>query len=89
MIHYLAPKSVDGALTIYQDGSPYLTSPSPGEKVKHPLKPGRYAWVHVASGAVTLNGHLLATGDAAAVSEESKLTLAAVEPSEVLLFDLA
>jgi len=85
----VAPKSVDGALTIHQDASLYLTSLSPGEIVEHSLKPGRHAWVHVASGAVTLNGHSLATGDAAAVSEELKLTLAAVEPSEVLLFDLA
>jgi redox-sensitive bicupin YhaK (pirin superfamily) len=85
----VAPKSIDGALTIHQDASLYLTSLSPGEVVKHSLKPGRHAWVHVANGAVTLNGHSLATGDGAAVSEEPKLTLVAVKPSEVLLFDLA
>jgi quercetin 2,3-dioxygenase len=85
----VAPKSVDGALTIHQDASLYVTSLSLGEVVTHSLTTGRHAWVHVASGAVTLNGDSLATGDAAAVSGESKLTLAAVEPSEVLLFDLA
>ena len=78
-----------GRLQFIKTPALYVTSLSPGEVVKHSLKPGRHAWVHVASGAVTLNGHSLATGDAAAVSEELKLTLAAVEPSEVLLFDLA
>jgi quercetin 2,3-dioxygenase len=85
----VAPKSTDGALTIHQDASLYVASLSPDQAVAHSLKAGRHAWIHVASGAVTLNGHSLATGDAAAVSEQSKLALGAVEPSEVLLFDLA
>jgi redox-sensitive bicupin YhaK (pirin superfamily) len=83
-----APMGADGALTIHQDASLSLTSLSPGEAVKHLLKPGRHAWVHVASGAITLNGKSLATGDAAAIGEESTLTLAALKPAEVLLFDL-
>jgi len=45
--------------------------------------------MHVATGAVTLNGHALRAGDGAAVSDESTLTVKATEPSEVLLFDLA
>ena len=84
-----APVGADGALTIHQDASLYLTSLSPGEAVNRLLKPGRHAWVHVASGAMTLNGTPLATGDAAAVDEEPTLTLAALKPAEVLLFDLA
>jgi redox-sensitive bicupin YhaK (pirin superfamily) len=53
------------------------------------VKPGRYAWVHVATGGVTLNGNALRSGDGAAVSDETKLTVKATEPSELLLFDLA
>ena len=84
-----APKGHDGALTIHQNASLYLTTLSPGNQVVHTLKDGRYAWVHVATGAVTLNGKALQAGDAAAVSKEAKLTLVATAPSEVLLFDLA
>ena len=40
-------------------------------------------------GAVTLNGTGLATGDGAAVSDETDLELAATAESEILLFDLA
>ena len=55
----------------------------------HALKAGRYAWIQVAKGSVELNGKILKQGDGAAVEEESKLTIAGVEESEVLLFDLA
>jgi len=84
-----APKGTNGALTIHQDASLYLTSLHPGEQVVHSLKPDRHAWVHVARGAATLNGNSLRAGDAAGVDNEATLTLAATEASEVLLFDLA
>lgn len=83
------PKSGHGALTVHQDVNLYLTSLARGETVTHSLKPGRHAWVHVATGAATLNGQALRAGDAAAVEQETTLTLAATESSEVLLFDLA
>ena len=83
------PKSNNGALTVHQDVNLYLTSLARGETVTHSLKPGRHAWVHVATGAASLNGKALQAGDAAAVEKETTLTLAATEPSEVLLFDLA
>ena len=60
-----------------------------GEQATYSLKPGRYAWVQVATGSVTLNGNALQAGDGAAVSDETKLTVKATEPSELLLFDLA
>jgi len=37
---------------------------------------------------VSLNGKKLSSGDAAAISEETSLDLSAVQPSQVLLFDL-
>ena len=83
------PKSTNGALTIHQDVNLYLTSLTRGETVTHSLTSGRHAWVHVAAGAITLNGKSLQGGDAAAVSEESALTIAGTRPAEVLLFDLA
>ena len=42
----------------------------------------------MARGAVTLNGHALAEGDGAAVSDEASLHLAGRGDAEVLLFDL-
>ena len=79
----------DGSVTIHQDADVYATLLEPGESVRHELRPGRHAWVQVARGAVTLNGRPLRAGDGAAVSDEAALTVAATEPAELLLFDMA
>jgi redox-sensitive bicupin YhaK (pirin superfamily) len=84
-----APEGGKGAVTIHQDARVYLSRLGPGEEASHPLDPGRHAWAHVVRGRVTLNGMVLATGDGAAVSGERSLSIAAVERSEVLLFDLS
>ena len=55
----------------------------------HQLDAGRAAWLQVMRGSITLNGHTLAAGDAAAVEGESALALRASEATEALLFDLA
>ena len=57
--------------------------------MRHPLAPGRHAWVHVADGSATLNGKALGAGDGAAVSDEPALEIAGVTEAEVLVFDLA
>ncbi|MDB5034939.1 MAG: redox-sensitive bicupin YhaK, pirin superfamily [Chlorobi bacterium] len=79
----------DGAVTINQDVDLYATLLEPGESVEHMVKTGRHAWVQVARGAIDLNGHQLRHGDGAAITNEDRLTLAATESAEVLLFDLA
>lgn len=79
----------DGSVKVHQDVSVYTSLLAPGEKVAHQLAPGRYAWVQVATGSVTLNGNELGTGDGAAVTGETAMTLEATSDAEVLLFDLA
>ena len=59
-----------------------------GQKAEVPLGAGRHAWVHVARGAVTVNGRRLAEGDGAALSDERALALEG-HGGEVLVFDLA
>jgi redox-sensitive bicupin YhaK (pirin superfamily) len=78
----------DGSVRIHQDASIYAALLEPGQEVKHTLSPQRHAWVQVARGAVTLNGQPLEQSDGAAVSDESSLTIAGREASEILLFDL-
>jgi hypothetical protein len=79
----------DESVTIHQDADVYATLLQPGETVTHKLRPGRFAQVQVARGAVTINGKLLAAGDGGYVSDEAIVKLAATEPTELLLFDLA
>ncbi len=84
-----APDGRDGSVVIRQDAELYAAVLQDGERVRHRLRPGRYAWVQVATGDVTLNGRPLAAGDGAAVSGEEGLELTAPRAAEVLVFDLA
>ena len=60
-----------------------------GKSVSHPFAESRHGYVHVARGAVALNGQALKAGDGARLSEEPEAALTATEDSEILLFDLA
>ncbi len=84
-----SPDGRDGSVTVHQDAELYATILEPGETARHELRPGRYAWVQVARGSVTVNGKQLTEGDGAAVAEERSLAVTATAPAEVLLFDLA
>ena len=84
----ISPDARDGSATIHQDADIYRIRLKPGQTVTHKLKPGRGAWLHVADGALTLNGVPLATGDAASTEEPGMLTLTATRPTEAILFDL-
>jgi hypothetical protein len=78
----------DGSMAIQQDADVWLAKLKAGDHAAHTLAKGRHAWVHVAEGEVSLNGQRLQGGDAAAVSEEGALELAASKAAQVLLFDL-
>jgi redox-sensitive bicupin YhaK (pirin superfamily) len=79
----------EGAVTIHQDVDLYAGLLQPGDKVVHPLQPGRAAWLQVARGTVALNGQVLQGGDGAAIQEEKAVQLDAQDEAEILLFDLA
>ncbi len=84
----ISPDGRDGSATIHQDADIYRIRLKPGQTVTHKLRPGRGAWVHVAEGALVLNGVGLATGDGASTEEPGMLTLTATERTEAILFDL-
>jgi hypothetical protein len=88
LLPIVTPDGRDGSFAIHQDAGMYATLLAPGEQLAHALAPGRRAYVHVASGDVSLNGLTLATGDGAKIADESTLTLVAASDAEVLLFDL-
>jgi len=77
----------DGSVTIHQDADLYTTTLRDNATVTQDLRPGRYGWVQVARGTVTVNGKPLDAGDGAAIEAEPRVTIAG--DGEVLLFDLA
>ena len=84
----ISPDGRDTSATIHQDADIYRIRLKPGQTVAHKLRPGRGAWLHVAEGALTLNGVALATGDGASMEEPGTLTLTAERQTEAILFDL-
>jgi quercetin 2,3-dioxygenase len=78
----------EGSVTVHQNVALYAGILAEGQRAELTLAPGRHAWVHVASGAATVNGHRLVEGDGAALSDERAVTLEG-HGGEVLVFDLA
>lgn len=86
----LATEDADGgALPIGQDVRILTALIDAGTTLVHDLAPDRHAWVHVARGAVAVNGSALADGDGVAVGDEAALAFAAHRDAEVIVFDLA
>jgi len=83
-----SPDGRDGSLTIHQNALLFARKVGAGDTVKYALTGGRRAYLHVVSGAVTVNGQSLAGGDAAKVADETNLEILAGSESELLLFDL-
>jgi redox-sensitive bicupin YhaK (pirin superfamily) len=53
------------------------------------IEPGRLAYVHLARGALDVNGQRLSAGDGALLRDESRVSLSRGIGAEVLVFDLA
>ena len=84
----LSPGGADGSLGIYQDARVYAGLFDRKENFGMGLGPGRFAYVHVVRGSVSLNGTPLADGDGARVRGERSLVLDHGRDAEVLVFDL-
>ena len=83
-----SPDGADASVTIHQDARVYAALLDGEQTATHTLAPGRRAYVHVASGQVSVNGLALDSGDGARITDETRLTLSNARDAEVLLFDL-
>lgn len=84
----VSPDGRQGSLKMHQDAFIYAGLLEPDNALTHRPHPGRKAYVQVARGELDLNGKLLDAGDGAMMTDETRLTLSARVPAEVLLFDL-
>jgi len=78
----------DGSVRLHQDARVYAGIFNGGESAALDLAPARKGYVHVALGAVEVNGTRLAAGDAAMLTEVDRLVIAQGEDAEVIVFDL-
>ncbi|QAZ40498.1 quercetin 2,3-dioxygenase [Methylibium sp. Pch-M] len=84
-----SPDGRDGAVTLHADAAMYVGLFDGAEAAALVLDPKRLAYVHVARGSVSVNGHALQAGDAAQLDGESRLELSDGQGAEVIVFDLA
>lgn len=76
----------DGSVRIQQDAEIHAALLDGSESAQLPIAAGRRVYVHVARGAVSVNGERLTAGDAAKLIDERNLSLSDGEQSEVLVF---
>lgn len=82
------PEGGKHAVTIHQDAQLYVGALDAGRSVSYEPQPGRAIWLQVASGRIAVLDRVLEAGDGAAIVREDRLELAALQDSQVLLFDL-
>ena len=90
LLHVVSPldSNKNGALTIHQNASFYVSSLTQGVEILHELQPGRKTYLFVIDGQIKINGISMQTRDAAKIEEESKLSIKSEKQTELLLIDL-
>ncbi len=84
-----SPDGREGSVLVNADAFLYATLMSADDRLVHKLPAARRAYVHVARGSVTVNGHALVAGDALKIWADAEVELEKAVNAEVLLFDLA
>lgn len=84
-----SPDGRDGSVTVHTDAVVYAGVFEQGQTAELAIGPGRHAWVHVASGELTVNGRALKAGDGAALTDEPAIWIEGDGTGELLIFDLA
>lgn len=78
----------DGSIQINQDAEIFLGKLAAGKNFDFAIKAGRKIWIQMISGAISVSGASLETGDAIAIENENSININSAKSSEFLLFDL-
>lgn len=84
----ISPDGAEGSLSVHQDARVYAGLFDGAEQQRFTLPAERFAYVHVARGALTVNGQRLSAGDGMRLRNEQSIDFSAGDDAEVLLFDL-
>lgn len=84
----VSPEGGARVLRIRQDMRIWSGLFDDAEQQTFSLAADRWAWIHLARGAITVNGIRFNAGDGARIRNESTLTFSDGEQAEVLLFDM-
>lgn len=84
----ISPDGADGSLSIYQDVRVYAGLFDGAQQQRFELPENRYGYLHVAKGALRVNGERLAAGDGVKMRSVRNIELSNGDKAEILLFDL-
>ena len=84
-----SPNGEQGSVTWHADARLYAGLLDGAQSAMLGLQPSRKSYVHLVRGALSVNGSILTTGDAALIEGESELILNHGQDAEVLVFDLS
>jgi redox-sensitive bicupin YhaK (pirin superfamily) len=85
----ISPDGREGSIGIHRDAMLWVGKTKAQDLVQYSLEKGRYAWLQIVKGSVTLNdGSKLEAGDGASISDESALKIQSNSEAEFLFFDL-
>ena len=84
----ISPDGAEGSLAVYQDARVYAGLFDGQEQQVLALPENRYAYIHVARGALAVNGQRLMAGDGARLRNLDEISFGKGEHAEVLVFDL-
>ena len=84
----ISPDGADGSLGVYQDARVHAGLFDGLEAHSLTLPPGRHAYVHLAQGKLTVNGHPMQAGDGARLRNAERIEFSQGKNAEVLVFDL-
>lgn len=83
-----SPDGAESSVLVHQDTWIYASILDSDDNISYDLEAGRYAYLHIARGQLTVNGIELKAGDALKVINEQQISVADAKDAEVLLFDL-
>ena len=84
----ISPDAADGSLSVYQDARVHAGLFDGDESQRFDMPENRHAYVHVARGAIDIDGQRLSAGDAVKLRNPRAIAFANGDRAEVLLFDL-
>jgi redox-sensitive bicupin YhaK (pirin superfamily) len=79
----------DESITINQDADIYLGRATSTSKITHTVQTGRSIWIQLIKGTLQVLGHMLNTGDGAAITDEQVISMDVEPGTEFLLFDMS
>lgn len=88
LLRVIGPDREGGSLLVHQDAAMYISRLEPGRSVEHEFAPDFGGYLLVIDGAVTVNGNELASGDAAMIWDEERITIEARETSELVMMEV-